>query len=560
MIFSVLFAAVLAGIVVAIARRAGGSSGKPGDPHGVRRFFQYLLLYALFSVAASGLAGIAGRVFGADPNPPVFAGRDDTGLARDLSFVLIGAPLYAALGWWSLGRLRSEPTERRSLGWLFYSTVAPTTALVVAMSDLDGILADLFGAVGVDGRSLGSLVVWGGLWVVHWLVIRRFPSATAELPLLVGSGIGLVTAAIGLSGLVTAAIDSLIPRETLVAGSALGPAAATFLVGAAAWIPYWWAARAAVRSPLWRGYVFVLGVAGGLVAALTAAGVAFRDVLVWWIGEPRTVDPGRHFDDLPRSISAVLVGAIVWWYHRAIVTGREEERTEPRRVYEYLMAGIGLLAAAGGLATLLVGFLEAVSGAPTIVEGTAAINTFLGAATFLIVGAPVWWYFWKRAEAAEPESEVSSPTRRIYLFTILGISSVAAVVALITAVFIFLEDLLGGTAGVETLRSVRIALASLVTAGVLAGYHWAVYRADRRRSPEAPAGPRFVLLIGPADDRIGRALRERTGAEVRVWARTDPAPPWSVDEVVEALSEIAAEDVVVVVGPDGVQAMGVDRD
>ncbi|HEX7098297.1 MAG TPA: DUF5671 domain-containing protein [Acidimicrobiia bacterium] len=555
--FAVLFGAVVLGVVVALSRRGDDRSGG-GDAHGVRRFFQYLLLYALLLIVANGLAGLLGWALG---GPDSLALRFETSLARNLSFVLIGLPLYAALGWWSLGKLRSDPRERQSFGWLFYSTAATTTALVVAMTHLHDVVAGLAEGERWYGSPLVSFVVWGGLWVVHWLVIRRLAHRIVELPLLVGSAIGLLTAAVGLAQFLSGAIEMVAVRNLLLGdGPGLGEDGATLLVGAAAWIPNWWAARTVTRSPLWLGYVFVLGVGGGLATVLTAAGAVLQSLLVWWVGDPRTTDAARHFSDVPEQLSAAIVGGIVWWYHRALVAGPATERTEPKRIYEYLMAGIGLLAAAGGLTALLVAFFEAVTGSPTIVEGTSAINTLLRAATFLLIGAPVWWFFWRRIAREKPEAEIASPTRRIYLFTILGLSSVAAVVALITAVFILFEDLLAGTVGADTLRSLRIAVASLITTGVLAAYHWAVYRGDRRLAPTAPERPRFVLLIGPADDEITKAVRDLTKARVQLWRRADTVPPWSVDAVVAALAGVSADEVVVVAGPDGPQVIEVERD
>ena len=103
-------------------------------------------------------------------------------------------------------------------------------------------------------------------------------------------------------------------------------------------------------------------------------------------------------------------------------------------------------------------------------------------------------------------------------------------------------------------------MASLITTGVLAAYHWAVYRGDRRLAPTAPERPRFVLLIGPADDEITKAVRDLTKARVQLWRRADTVPPWSVDAVVAALAGVSADEVVVVAGPDGPQVIEVERD
>jgi len=381
-----------------------------------------------------------------------------------------------------------------------------------------------------------------------------------ELPLLIGSAVGLVASALGLVGLLSESLEVLAPgREMLVVGSGMDRAGASLVAGGAVWVPHWWAAMRGERTPLWFAYVFVLGVAGALLAVLASSGVVVWDVLVWWIGDPRVADAGAHFEDVPGAVATAAVGGLIWWYHRAVVTSGETERGEPRRIYEYLMAGVGLVAAAGGATALLIGLLEAVGQGPSVVAGETAANTLLGAATFLLIGGPVWWYFWRRIQRLAPGSEVRSPTRRVYLFAVLGSAVVVAVTTLIALAFVLIEAVLEGRGGTETLLSVRLAAASLLVSAAVAAYHWAVYASDRDQVPAVTPGPRHILLLGSADDATVRDIRQRTGARVEVWGRTDSAPPWSAGEVVEALAGVTDEEVVVVATVDGPQVIGVER-
>ena len=547
---------VLALVWLAVRRRPGAGTG---DPHAVRRFFQYLLLYGLFVVVVIGLGGLVGRLFGPRPES-VLVGQGEALLARDLSFVAIGTPLYAILGWVSLQRLRADPGERSSFGWLVYSTSATITALAFAMPRLHAAVAALLDPRPFQAWEMGGLLVGGLAWWGHWLAVRRLPSTVPELPLLIGSAVGLVASALGLVGLLSESLEVLAPgREMLVVGSGMDRAGASLVAGGAVWVPHWWAAMRGERTPLWFAYVFVLGVAGALLAVLASSGVVVWDVLVWWIGDPRVADAGAHFEDVPGAVATAAVGGLIWWYHRAVVTSGETERGEPRRIYEYLMAGVGLVAAAGGATALLIGLLEAVGQGPSVVAGETAANTLLGAATFLLIGGPVWWYFWRRIQRLAPGSEVRSPTRRVYLFAVLGSAVVVAVTTLIALAFVLIEAVLEGRGGTETLLSVRLAAASLLVSAAVAAYHWAVYASDRDQVPAVTPGPRHILLLGSADDATVRDIRQRTGARVEVWGRTDSAPPWSAGEVVEALAGVTDEEVVVVATVDGPQVIGVER-
>lgn len=543
-----LFVLVAIGVGLAVRRMASHGVGTGGGSSAVRRFFQYLVLYGLLVVVAIGLSGLLARlVSGAE-----IARFDQAQLARSLTFVLIGGPLYAGVALWVRRQLLEDPAEVRSSGWVFYVTVASITALVTAMVALHSVLSWIVDREEYDGRAVASLLVWGLVWGAHWLADRRItPARRSQLHQLAGSLIGLGVSVSGLVGLLGAALDALfgtggdvlLPGDPGLLGSAV-----TVVVGAPVWLVYWLTTSArGERRPLWLAYVFLFGVGGGLVGALSAAGTVLFELLVWILGDPSTDDPSRHFSDVPSLVAAAVVGLLVWWYHRSVLAETAGARSEVRRFYEYLMSGIGLLAGSIGLATLLVAFLEAISGTGDLLVEASAVNTLLGAVTALVIGGPVWWIFWRRIQGADPVEEQASPTRRVYLFILFGIGGVAAVVALIVAVFIFVEDVLEGTLGAETVRSTRFAVGILAATGAVAAYHWAIYRADRQHTPGRPVGPRYVLLIGAADAGTGRALAHRTGGRVQVWPRTDEeAVPWSVDRLMEALEGILHEEVVVI--------------
>jgi len=565
-----LILALLVVLVVAAVRKAESRQpgGRTADVHAVRRFFQYLLLYGLLVVVTVGLSGLLGRLLESD----VLVRADEAPLARSLAFTVVGVPLFVGLALWSRRRITEDPEEARSLGWAFYVSAASLTSLVVAMTQLHQVLEWATGQQDYDGRALASFVVWGASWVVHWLVDARVtPPAHAHPHHLLGSLIGLVTAATGLAGLLAGALRSLLGLEGDVlagaGGTMLLEGLVTLAVGAPVWFLYW--SRTAVRyqrDPLWLGYVLLAGVAGGLVTAIIAASTLIYSVLVWLVGEPRSADPAVHFDGAPTAAAAALVGTLVWWYHHALLEeAGAEARTEVRRVYEYLMAGVALLAGAGGLATVIVALIEAVTGTAQVLVAGSAVNTLLVAATLLGVGGPVWWVYWRRiqrAARAAPSAELASPSRRIYLFVLLGLGGVAAVVALLVGVFFLFEDVVEGTVGAETLRRMRVAIGVLVTSGAIASYHLAVYRADRGQAPSGieARGPSFVLLVGPTDADLARAVARRTQGRVQAWSRADDGiAAWSVDEVMAALEETVGDEVIVLADPAGPRVIPIHR-
>ena len=566
-------ALIVVGIVLAVRRnRSPQAAGEPGlTGHSVRRFFQYLLLLGLLIVAASGLSGLLASLL--DFSDVLF--RGDADLALQLTFAFIGLPLFALLGWWSLRRLRSDPAEVRSLGWAFYLTVATVVALAMTMSGLYQTLVAVLGVSRWDGSGLATALVWGAAWALHRWAARHTPVAHLRLLHLAGSLIGLGVAVTGLVQLVGASLSELLGlRGDSLVGEPLDPllrAAALTLVGALVWVYYWLRTTAgSPRDAAWLAYVLLAGVGGGLVVALTAGSLMLYDVLVWLVGDPRASSATEHFDGTPTLLGAALVGALVWWYHQSVLgTRREEHRSEVRRVYEYLMAGIALVAASAGVTMVLVTLVESLAGGGGVVVGSSSVNTLLAALTLLGVGLPVWWWHWRlaqRAVATDPAGEVVSPTRRIFLVVLFGVVGIVAVVALLVGVYLLLEDVLGDGFDGETARRTRFALGILVSATLVSAYHWNVFRSDREHAPAPVAAPAaavprgHVLLVGAADATVADELARRTGATVQLVRRTDEgALPWSVDDLVAAVDGDARGDLVVISEAEGLRVIPVAR-
>lgn len=570
MIEILVLALVIVLIVLGVRRRRGtrgpGTLGSTEDAHGVRRFFQYLLLYGLLVIVGVGLTGLLGTLL---EQGTTLVEEDRSSLALSLSYTVVGVPLYVGLAWWSRRRFADDPTEASSLGWAFYVTFAALTSLVAAMIALYAVLAGLTGVRPDEPAAWGQLVVWGGLWGAHWWVDRRVtPPARSRLHHLAGSVIGLGTSVAGLSTLIAGLLALVLglQDEGLLAGGddTLLRGVCLTVVGTPVWLTYWLLTMIrSERDTPWLVYVLLAGIGGGLVLAITSASLLVFDVLVWLLGNPSPTEPASFFSGTPTQAGIVVVGLLSWWYHRAVLsqeraTTETEDRGPSRevwRVYTYLLAGIGLVAAGVGLTLLIVALIEAVTGAAAIVIGSSAVNTLLGAITLFLVGGPVWWWYWRRATRAahdDPAEELTSPTRRVYLYLLFGIGGVAAVVALIVGVFIFVQDALQGDVSADTLHTMRVPIGILVTTGTIAGYHGAVFQSDRRHAPMLRRGPAYVLLIGPAPDpTLAQALAHRTGGHVQAWRRTDDGEQhWTIDEVVAALGQ-TGEDEVVVLEEDG---------
>ncbi|GAB2867546.1 DUF5671 domain-containing protein [Nocardioides pacificus] len=558
-------------VVQRLTRRGGSSREATPEGHATRQLFQYVLLFGLVVVTAIGLAGLLAALFARDSTLAV----SESALARSVAFTLVGAPLLAGLAIWSRQTLARDPGEAHSGAWALYVTVASLVSLVVAVFAVHDVLSWALGLRPFVPQAAADALVWTTTWAVHWWLGKRtVDSGLMRTHLLGGSLLGLAATLVGLGVLLSGALEIWLGLDAgrLIAGrhSPVAEGAVTLGLGAAVWGLYWWRnALGAERDGQWHAYVLLAGSAAGLVVFLVAGSIAAFRVLVWLVGEPGTSDAERYFDTMPAALAATCVGLLTLAYHQGLLSEAElPGRSEVDRVRDYVLAGIGLVAAAAGTTILVVALVEALV-EPSLVTTGGPGNTVLAALTLLGVGAPSWWGFWRRGQQAvadEPEHEVSSPTRRIYLVGLLGVAGLAAVAALLAGAWLLIEGLMLGTAADVIVRDIRFAIGILVTAGAVATYHWVVYGEEREAAGAEGArdrvrpGPRFVLLLGVGDAGTAEALARRTGAGVWAWTRTDVAPRrWPEEALLVALETSGAPEVLVLADDERLRVVPIDR-
>lgn len=224
-----------------------------------------------------------------------------------------------------------------------------------------------------------------------------------------------------------------------------------------------------------------------------------------------------------------------------------------RRLYLYVMAGIGLGVLVAGVSLLLTTLLEAIGiDSGSVFSGEQASRERLTLATAMTaVALPVWLIHWFVAERGVQEGrpgsdlERSSAVRGLFFALVLG--------GLLIAAFLSLRSLVEWAAlsfvGDSTFSNPAGDLGLLVAAGAAWGYHLSVRLRDWRRGPITGAGawlPRaylyvatfaglFVLLFGIADllALTGRLLAGEAGDPV-----FDDVGTWWTFPLASALSRI----------------------
>lgn len=519
----------------------GSRSDGPSPGVSLRRVLQMGFLFAAVCTAASGLSGLLALALPVDR----ISGTASSDLAFALSLTIVALPV--TLGLWRLvgRRVAADPDERAAPAWSLYVAVASTVAVTIALVGLVQVAAWAVAGDPFPAGGAARAVVWGAVWAAHLQLAARAAyrptSRIADLAVLAGSAVGLVTLTLGAGQLAFAGLDHLyltLVGTVVVDGPLLGESvrlgAVVAVLGGALWWFSWLRQAASLpRTSLWHAYVLILPILGGLLASVGSAATVAHAVLQWTAGvrEPMA---GGHFSVLPGALATGIVGAWAFAYHRAVLGEvRERTRTEPERAYEYIGAAVGLVAASAGVAVALVALVEALGPAPLAGPDPAARSVLVTAVTMLLVGGPLWWVFWRRL--ADPiVAERRSPSRRAYLFLLFGVAGLTAVVSLMVVLFVVLRDAFDGSLDGQTVLDLRVALSLALTAGGVSGYHWTVFREDRVLAPDdAPDRDRTVLIVAADPSPLAREVRQATGAAVRVLRRLDTAGPQEGAEVTQ---------------------------
>ncbi|MEX1078715.1 MAG: DUF5671 domain-containing protein [Homoserinimonas sp.] len=509
----------------------------------VRRVITYTLLFVMVTLAAIGLSGLLGRLL--DVGDELVA--DSSGLAQSLAFALIAGPLAAVL-WWLIWRGLSDERDRSSVAWALYLAFASTVALITAASALFSAIASL-----VVGRwystEFATGVVWAGVWLWHRWMLRhpvKGPSRLRGVASVVGSfyglavGVGGATAAFG--ELLTAVTDAF-ADSVVIGGPWWRPAVQSLVWAIGGGLIWWWHWIYNHASQLQTGFarVVLVIITGFGAAALCLAGIGITLYVVLRLGFDQDDSLAERLDPLGFAISAALVGALVWIYHRGVAS---RQAGSVRQATTLVTSGVALAAAASGIGVIVNSLLAAL-GTPLAEEGLRAL--LLGGVSALVVGGPAWWLFWKPLSQADQRPTTG---RRVYLVAVFGVSALVALITLILIAFRLFESGLAEVSAESVLDRVRAPLGLLTATLLVAGYHFAIWR----RSPQGAEKPaatisQVILVTGADPEPLRQRIDDRFGASFTVWARADAAGSTvAPDRLEAALAGVSARRVLVVLG------------
>ena len=560
---------IMIGIVVFALRKLSHRT-QPVDSteQPVRLFFQYALAFGLFIIFTVGIAGLLSRIL----DTANIVNADQSSLASNLAFVVVGGPLLAGIIIWLRKSISQNPSDGHGPVPTLFATLAATISLLVFMTSAIAALHNLINADQFAGVSAAKAIVWGSAWLIVLKISNSvIPKNDFRIQYFVGSAITALASLIALIQVLSGVFSALLLQkmflvnQPLLLVSPVNPleiGLGTLAISGALWFYYWIRNANTIKSDtLWLAYVLIAGVGGTLILAITSLSVSLYQVLVWFFGEPYNQKIAEHFAGIPLSLAVASAGLMFWWYHKSLLP-TNSERNDIQRTYEYLMAAISLIASAIGISIVIVALIEA-STSQAILAGSSAINTLLGAATVIAVAGPIWWHFWNRIQKvakSSPDSEHGSPIRRIYLFLLFGVGGVVAIISLITIVYQIFNSLLGSGLGANTLNEMRPAIGILASTGIVAAYHWEIYRHEKDVEVFKAPVIANVLIVGPKNLDLIQTIAQTTGARVSyLQSANSDELTWPVENVVELVNQNKGQDLLILLESTGVKVIPIAR-
>lgn len=545
---------IIIGVIIAVIvswRRREDIEGDADEGIGtVRRVYFYGVAFVSILIAANGIVFAARYVLDELFGPPALL-RDASQLALGLALAVIWTPAWA-WHWYRVQRYASEePAEYRAILRQLYVYALLAVAAALAVQGLVDILRWLFGARSFSGYALAAFAVWSLIWAMHWAIAtddsRRVGETTTlrRLYIYFASAFSLAMLSIGLGYVLyivlREAYDGLFSPPLLVRGQDLlwGDSAknalAVAIVGGIVWPWHWlYAARTDTDSLLRQFYLYVLAILSGVIATLVAAGLLIGGTLGWFIGTPEETSAAAHFRFLPGAIAILPVAIGLWTYHWWVVQSEHAAAGQlriARRVYAYIMSGVGLAALVGAIVILVATIIElaAVSARDVFVGEDWWRDQIVAVITLGLLGAPVWGYHWfsmQREVMRAGAEERASRARAVMVFGVLCVGGLAFLGSVSFLFFKLLDVVLGDAPSADLLRDIKWALGVLAAAIIFVPYYLFVLLEDRRAGAERPAAREAVtkpvtVLIGEDGRAFVSDLEGVLGKRVRVLRRAD---------------------------------------
>ena len=519
----------------------------------IRRLYFYLVALISIEVVLWGLVSLLRSIV----DQTISGGAD--ALAQALALILVGVPIFLIHWLWAQRAVtRDEEEKTATIRAAFFYAILLGTLIPVAqnlLSFIDRSLVQVAG-LGVErafssfreqtlADNLIAMIMNGIVAAYFWNILRgewgTLPNKenfteVRRLYRYLWMFYGLLLTVFGVQQILRFLLD--IPGDVLgnLGNGIAVNGIALLLVGTPIWTYSWWVVQTSLVEPEEMGSTLRLGILyllalGGVITVITAAFMVLKAALTRLLGADWTFQ--YFMQQIGGPISIGLPLGFVWayygyWLRRHIeAVGDPVRRAALVRLYNYVLALIGLVVAFVGVTSLFRFIIDLVLG-QGILTTDSTRGTLAGSIASTLVGLPLWLTMWRPMQAeALTQGEMGDHARRsvlrkAYLYLVLFASVIGGMATAVGLVYQLIRVvLLGPTAGDFINNTVLNLIQLLFLFGVVLIYHLNVLRMDGAFTADSLAEKQSgysVLIVDSEKDFVEsvKAALMKLGSKVQV--------------------------------------------
>ncbi len=526
----------------------------------IRRLYFYLVAFISIEVVLWGLVSLLRSMV-----DDVISGSADT-LAQALALILVGVPIFLIHWLWAQrASARDEEEKTASIRAVFLYAILLATLIPVAQNILSFIDRSLIQATGLDvarsftpfreqtlADNLIAILMNGIVAAYFWNVLRgEWATLTDQenfsdvrrLYRYIWMLYGLLMTVFGAQQIlrflfyVPGDVLGQLGREVVVNGIAL------LVVGTPVWVYSWRVIQDSLADPSEMGSVLRLGILyllslAGVITVITTAWMVVNTTLNTMFGQSTSFSGFISEVGGPISIGVPL--GLIWayyghWLNRHIEAVNDKVRQAGmKRLYNYILAFIGLVVAFVGVTTLFNFLIDVVTDFGVAFSDTVR-ESLVASLSSLLVGLPLWLVMWRPMQAeALVQGEMGDHARRsvlrkAYLYIVLFASVIGGMATAVGLVYQLIRTVLG--VGVYDFLNTVLNLTQLLFLfGVVLAYHLNVLRRDGAStadSLEEKQSEYSVLVIDSGTGFIDsiKAALAKLGSKVQLTVTTPEVKP-----------------------------------
>jgi len=475
----------------------------------IRRLYFYLVAFISIEIVLWGLVGLLRSVV----DDTVSGGAD--ALAQALALILVGVPIFLIHWLWAQrASARDEEEKTASLRAAFLYGILLATLIPVVQNTLAFIDRSLVQAAGLEvdrafrafseqtlADNLIAIFMNGIVAAYFWNVLRHEWATITDrenfsevrrLYRYIWMLYGLLMTVYGAQQVlrylfyVPGDVLGELGREVVLNGLAL------LLVGTPVWIYSWRVIQDSLPDPAEMGSSLRLGILyilalGGVITVITTAWTIVNAILLIVFGADFNFRDFMQEIGGPISIGIPLGAVWVYygyWLNRHIqAVGDVVSRAALKRLYNYILAFIGLVVSFIGVTTLLMFIIDILTGSG-IALNSSLRSELASSISSILVGLPLWLMMWRPMQAeAFIQGDVGDHARRsvirkFYLYLVLFASVIGGMATAVGLVYQLIRVVLNGDADDGFANDLLNLVQLLFLFGVVMVYHLNVLRAD----------------------------------------------------------------------------------